>query len=393
MNIQADEITRLRPLFTDENELNDFYERHNKEKAKRGDLSTYEGLCYFGIDAGSTTTKAVLIGEDDEILYTYYASNFGSPFNSALNILKDLYSKMPPTAKIANSCVTGYGEGLIKTALNIDMGEIETIAHYKAAEKFLPGVEFILDIGGQDMKCLKVSDGVIHNIMLNEACSSGCGSFIEAFATSLGMSVSEFAKEALSAQKPVDLGSRCTVFMNSRVKQAQKEGASVADISAGLSYSVIKNALTKVIKIRSPEQMGKKIITQGGTFLNDAILRAFEIVSEREAVRPDIAGLMGAYGCALIAKEHYIEGRESSILSVEDAEKIEVDIRKARCGKCPNNCLLTINRFSNGTRFISGNRCEEDLEHLQVHLRAFQTSISKYERLFQYKPIKDAKSR
>jgi predicted CoA-substrate-specific enzyme activase len=392
LNIQADEITRLRPLFTDENELNDFYERHNKEKAKRGDLSTYEGLCYFGIDAGSTTTKAVLIGEDDEILYTYYASNFGSPFNSALNILKDLYSKMPPTAKIANSCVTGYGEGLIKTALNIDMGEIETIAHYKAAEKFLPGVEFILDIGGQDMKCLKVSDGVIHNIMLNEACSSGCGSFIEAFATSLGMSVSEFAKEALSAQKPVDLGSRCTVFMNSRVKQAQKEGASVADISAGLSYSVIKNALTKVIKIRSPEQMGKKIITQGGTFLNDAILRAFEIVSEREAVRPDIAGLMGAYGCALIAKEHYIEGRESSILSVEDAEKIEVDIRKARCGKCPNNCLLTINRFSNGTRFISGNRCERGLGASASSSTSLPNLYKyKYERLFQYKPIKDAK--
>lgn len=392
LNIQADEITRLRPLFTDENELNDFYERHNKEKAKRGDLSTYEGLCYFGIDAGSTTTKAVLIGEDDEILYTYYASNFGSPFNSALNILKDLYGKMPPTAKIANSCVTGYGEGLIKTALNIDMGEIETIAHYKAAEKFLPGVEFILDIGGQDMKCLKVSDGVIHNIMLNEACSSGCGSFIEAFATSLGMSVSEFAKEALSAQKPVDLGSRCTVFMNSRVKQAQKEGASVADISAGLSYSVIKNALTKVIKIRSPEQMGKKIITQGGTFLNDAILRAFEIVSEREAVRPDIAGLMGAYGCALIAKEHYIEGRESSILSVEDAEKIEVDIRKARCGKCPNNCLLTINRFSNGTRFISGNRCERGLGASASSSTSLPNLYKyKYERLFQYEPIKDAK--
>ncbi|NLN05977.1 MAG: 2-hydroxyglutaryl-CoA dehydratase, partial [Clostridiaceae bacterium] len=344
------------------------------------------------IDAGSTTTKAVLIGEDDEILYTYYASNFGSPFNSALNILKDLYSKMPPTAKIARSCVTGYGEGLIKTALKIDMGEIETIAHYKAAEKFLSGVEFILDIGGQDMKCLKVSDGVIHNIMLNEACSSGCGSFIEAFATSLGMSVSDFAKEALKARKPVDLVSRCTVFMDSRVKLAQKEGASVADISAGLSYSVIKNALTKVIKIRSPEQMGKKIITQGGTFLNDAILRAFEIVSEREAVRPDIAGLMGAYGCALIAKEHYVEGSRSTILSVEEAEKIEVDIRKARCGKCTNNCLLTINRFSNGSRFISGNRCERGLGESSSSSSSLPNLYKyKYERLFQYEPIKDAK--
>ncbi len=271
----------------------------------RRELASYEGNCYLGIDAGSTTTKVTLIDEEGAILYSHYGSNEGNPLTLVRKILKHIYSILPIGVTILNSAVTGYGEGLIMAALKVDIGEIETIAHYKAAESFMPGVDFILDIGGQDMKCLKIKDGVIDSIMLNEACSSGCGSFIETFAHSLNMEVSEFAEVALSAKSPVDLGSRCTVFMNSRVKQAQKEGASVGDISAGLSYSVIKNALLKVIKIRDPKDMGKKIIVQGGTFYNDAVLRAFEIISGREAVRPDIAGLMGAFGAALIAKERY----------------------------------------------------------------------------------------
>lgn len=397
--IESDEIGRLQPLFNNEDELKSFKERHAKNKAPRGDLRTYSGNCYLGIDAGSTTTKAVVMGENDELLYTWYASNFGSPFNSALKILKDIYSMLPETANIAYSAVTGYGEGLIKTALGMDIGEIETIAHYKAAEKFLPGVDFILDIGGQDMKCLKIKDGVIQSIMLNEACSSGCGSFIEAFATSLAIDVNTFAEEALRAKKPVDLGSRCTVFMNSRVKQAQKEGAGVDDISAGLSYSVIKNALTKVIKIKTPEEMGEKLIVQGGTFYNDAILRCFEIISEREAVRPDIAGLMGAYGCALIAKNAYNSSEikpKTSLLTLEQAENIKSDIRKARCGKCPNNCLLTINKFSDGKIFVSGNRCEKgDVSSKNTDNTEIREKLNlysyKYKRLFEYyKPIDNA---
>ncbi|MDR0287903.1 MAG: acyl-CoA dehydratase activase-related protein, partial [Clostridiales bacterium] len=389
LNVESDEIARLRPLFMNEEEKQAFYDRHSKDKVKRGELSAYSGNCFFGIDAGSTTTKAVLIGGDGELLYSWYGSNFGSPFQSALTILKDVYSKLPETAKIAYSAVTGYGEGLIKSSLGVDIGEIETIAHYKAADYFLPGVDFILDIGGQDMKCLKTKDGVIDGIMLNEACSSGCGSFIEAFATSLSMDVTTFSKEALMAAKPVDLGSRCTVFMNSRVKQAQKEGASVGDISAGLSYSVIKNALTKVIKIKSPEEMGNKIIVQGGTFYNDAILRCFELISGREAVRPDIAGLMGAYGCALIARERFAAdtSKKSTLVSLYDAEHLEVKITKARCGKCQNNCLLTISKFSNGSRFISGNRCEKGEGTDKGNDKIPNLFDYKYKRLFGYEPL------
>ena len=389
------EVGRLTPLFNDDEEYNDFKDRHSKAKAQRGDLRTYKGNCYLGIDAGSTTTKATVIGENDEILYSWYGSNFGNPFKSAAKILRDIYTIIPDEARIAYSCVTGYGEGLIKTALGVDFGEIETIAHYTAAEKFLPGVDFILDIGGQDMKCLKIKNGVIQSIMLNEACSSGCGSFIEAFATSLSLDVSTFASEAMKSKSPVDLGSRCTVFMNSRVKQAQKEGASVADISAGLSFSVIKNALTKVIKIKTPEEMGEKLIVQGGTFLNDAILRCFEIVSERQAVRPDIAGLMGAYGCSLIARRKYMENTEycSTLLGREATDKISCDIKRVRCGKCTNNCLLTINCFSNGSRFITGNRCErgslkenDSIKEVE-DLNLFKY---KYSRLFEYyKPLSE----
>lgn len=301
----TNEVERLKALFEDEEEYNEFKLRHDKNKVKRNELSTYSGNCYLGIDAGSTTTKVALIDEEGSILYSHYGSNGGSPLNSTIEVLKELYDLIPDSTRIVNSAVTGYGEDLLKTALKIDIGEIETVAHYKAAQFFEPEVDFILDIGGQDMKCIQIKNKVIDSILLNEACSSGCGSFIETFAHSLNFNIKDFAESALKAEKPVDLGSRCTVFMNSRVKQAQKEGATVGDISAGISYSVIKNALFKVIKIRSPKDMGKKIVVQGGTFYNNAVLRTFEILSEREVIRPDVAGIMGAFGCALIARERY----------------------------------------------------------------------------------------
>ncbi len=356
--VAVHEIERLSPLFRDEIELGEFNRRHSKHTVKRKELASHHGPCFLGIDAGSTTTKLALTDSEGALLYYHYGSNRGSPLKSVIKEMKKLYGKMPAGTYIANSTVTGYGEGLIKAALNVDLGEIETIAHYKAAEHFLPGVEFILDIGGQDMKCMQVKNGVIDNIMLNEACSSGCGSFIETFANSLNMEVEAFAKEALLAKNPVDLGSRCTVFINSRVKQAQKEGATVGDISAGLSYSVIKNALMKVIKIRDPKEIGKKIIVQGGTFYNTAVLRSFELISGREAIRPDIAGIMGAYGAALIAGERSAEGQKSGIMGVTDLESFRTEITMQRCGKCSNNCLLTINNFADGRVFVSGNRCE-----------------------------------
>lgn len=382
------EVQRLRALFMDEQEYEAFTKRHQSNKAKRKSIKDFHGNCFLGIDAGSTTTKAVLIDEKGTILYTYYGSNGGSPLKSSIKILKELYSVMPRNARLRNSTVTGYGEALLKAALSVDIGEIETIAHYKAAEFFLPGVDFILDIGGQDMKCLRIKDGVIDSILLNEACSSGCGSFIETFAHSLNLSVEEFAQAALKAEKPVDLGSRCTVFMNSRVKQAQKEGATVGDISAGLSYSVIKNALLKVIKIRNPKEMGEKIIVQGGTFYNDAILRAFELVSEREAVRPDIAGLMGAFGAALIAKERYVEGKVSTLLSGERVNSFNVETSMRRCGLCGNNCLLTINKFNDKKEFISGNRCERPLGLTSKKNEVPNLFDYKYKRIFNYTPLK-----
>lgn len=391
-SVTTREIQRLRPLFKDAGELEAFTARHGRSRARRRELKDFKGSCFLGIDAGSTTTKLVLIDREGALLYSDYGSNEGSPLKSAAGMLGELYRAMPDGAELASSMVTGYGENLIKAALHADEGEIETIAHYRAAENFLPGVDFILDIGGQDMKCLRIKNGVIDSIMLNEACSSGCGSFIETFAGSLKLTVGEFAKEALLAEQPVDLGSRCTVFMNSRVKQAQKEGATVGDISAGLSYSVIKNALFKVIKIRDPKELGDRIIVQGGTFLNNAVLRCFELISGREAVRPDIAGLMGAYGAALLARDRYKEGAKSSLLDGEGLAGFTFETSIRRCGLCGNNCLLTVNTFKDGGVFISGNRCEkgaggeikrEDIPNLYEY---------KYKRLFKYRPLELAKA-
>lgn len=386
-NMSKAESSRLEPLFSNKGEYEEFRLRHNTSSVKRRELSTFEGECYLGIDAGSTTTKIALIDSIGSLLYTYYGSNEGSPLKSTIKVLKELYSLLPQKAKIANATVTGYGEGLLKAALHIDIGEIETIAHYKAAEFFCPGVDFILDIGGQDMKCLKIKDGIIESILLNEACSSGCGSFLDTFASSLGMSIEDFASEAVASEKPVDLGSRCTVFMNSRVKQAQKEGAAVSDISAGLSYSVIKNALFKVIKVRNPKEMGEKIVVQGGTFYNDAVLRSFEILSEREAIRPDIAGIMGAFGAALISRERYERAAETSLLAESQLDKFAVETGISRCGLCSNNCLLTINKFGNRERFVSGNRCERGAGKQKEHSRLPNLFDYKYERLFKYEPL------
>ncbi len=348
----------MAPLFKDANELQLFRERHAAKQVARGELASFAGDCYLGIDAGSTTSKAVLIDAEGRLLYSFYANNQGSSLDSAVQMLTDLYSHLPAGASISNSVVTGYGEGLLKAALQIDAGEVETVAHYTAAEYFNPGVDLILDIGGQDMKCLKINNGVIVNILLNEACSSGCGSFIEGFAHSMNIPVEEFAQLALNASSPADLGSRCTVFMNSKVKQAQKDGATVEDISAGLAYSVIKNALFKVIKIRNPRDLGDKIVVQGGTFQNDAILRSFELISEREVVRPDIAGLMGAFGAALIARDRS-SSQPSSLLSQEQLNLFSIRTSMRNCAGCVNSCQLTVNNFPDGKRFISGNRCEK----------------------------------
>ena len=295
----------LKPLFVTDSEYEEFKERHNKDVVKKGDLKNYHGDCFIGIDAGSTTTKLVVTDNEGTLLYSLYESNGGNPLRSVMGMLKKLYAVIPKDAKIRCSGVTGYGESLIKTALNVDLNEIETIAHYTAAKKFMPDVTSIVDIGGQDMKYIKLKNNSIENIMLNEACSSGCGSFIETFAKSLGLSIEEFVQSALESRNPVDLGSRCTVFMNSKIKQAQKEGYSVGDISAGLSYSVIKNAIQKVMKIRDMKVLGDHIVVQGGTFYNDAVLRAFELLVGKNVIRPDIAGLMGAYGVALLAQEQY----------------------------------------------------------------------------------------
>ncbi|SCJ82218.1 2-hydroxyglutaryl-CoA dehydratase component A [uncultured Eubacterium sp.] len=386
---QMAETKHIEPLFKDKDEFNAFMMRHNQHKIRRKDIRKAKEETFLGIDAGSTTTKATLIDSEKNLLYSFYRSNEGNPVEATRTMLKELYSQLPDNAIIANTCVTGYGEGLIKAAFKADLGEIETMAHYKAAEAFLPGVDFILDIGGQDMKCMKIKDGAIYNIMLNEACSSGCGSFLETYAKSVNLDPDAFAEEALFADNPVDLGTRCTVFMNSKVKQAQKEGASIGDISAGLSYSVIKNALYKVIKLRNTDEAGDKIVVQGGTFMNNAVLRSIEKIIGKNVVRPDIAGLMGAYGSALIAMENYVEGTESSILTREELNDFSVEHTNGRCNGCENRCILTINKFSDGSKFVTGNRCEKGAGGAQHANKLPNLYEYKLQRLFGYKPISD----
>lgn len=381
----------IEPLFVDQEDYDKFRARHGKDTVKRRELKDALGPLYLGIDAGSTTTKSVLIDGDGYLLYSFYCSNEGNPVNAVKKMLDELYSLMPAGAYIAYTVTTGYGEGLIKAAFNADYGEIETMAHFRAAKYFMPEVDSILDIGGQDMKYMKIQDGAIYSIMLNEACSSGCGSFLETYAKSVDLTTQEFAKEALFAKNPVDLGTRCTVFMNSKVKQAQKEGAAIGDISAGLSYSVIRNALYKVIKLRNSDEAGKNIVAQGGTFMNDAVLRAFEKIVGRDVIRPDIAGLMGAYGCALIAleraKDRPDEDAVSSLLSREELESFTVMHTNGRCGGCENRCILTINTFSDGSRFITGNRCEKGSGQKTSHNDLPDLYEYKNKRLFDYEPL------
>lgn len=382
------EVKRMQPLFKDEADYKEFTDRHDQYKVRRGDLATYEGNVFLGIDAGSTTTKVALVGEDGSLLYSFYSSNNGSPLATAISSIKEIKSLLPDSAKIAYSCSTGYGEALLKAAFMLDEGEVETISHYYAAAFFDPSVDCILDIGGQDMKCIRIKDGTVDSVQLNEACSSGCGSFIETFAKSLNYSVQDFAKAALFAQNPVDLGTRCTVFMNSNVKQAQKEGASVADISAGLAYSVIKNALFKVIKITSAGDLGKNVVVQGGTFYNDAVLRSFERISGCNAVRPDIAGIMGAFGAALIARERYMHRpHETTMLSLDDMINLTYTTTMSRCRGCVNHCVLTINRFEGGRQYISGNRCERGLGVEKAKRDIPNLFTWKYHRLFDYEPL------
>ena len=381
------EVDRMEPLFASKEDYAVFNRRQSQYNIQTSELSRYKGNCYLGIDAGSTTTKAALVGEDGSLLYSFYSNNNGNPLATSIKAIQEIYSQLPTGAKIAYSCSTGYGEALIKAALMLDEGEVETVSHYYAAAFFDPEVDCILDIGGQDMKCIKIKDQAVDSVQLNEACSSGCGSFIETFAKSLNYSVQDFAKAALFAQNPIDLGTRCTVFMNSKVKQAQKEGASVADISAGLAYSVIKNALYKVIKVSDASELGQHIVVQGGTFYNDAVLRAFEKIAECEAIRPDIAGIMGAFGAALIARERYDKSKVSSMLPIEKINTLEYRTTMANCKGCTNNCRLTINKFSGGRQFISGNRCERGIgkEKNKEHIPNLYDY--KYKKLFSYVPL------
>ena len=380
------EMPRLEPLFRDEEEYRLFKERHGKAILKKTNLKNYSGNAYLGIDAGSTTTKLALIGESGELLYSFYSSNDGNPIKTAKRAISELNAVLPESVTIARSCSTGYGEALLKSAFSLDEGEVETIAHCTAASFFDPEVDCVLDIGGQDMKCIKLKGGAVDTILLNEACSSGCGSFIENFANSLGLRVEDFAKEALFAKNPVDLGTRCTVFMNSNVKQAQKEGATVSDISAGLAYSVVKNALYKVIKLSDARDLGSHIVVQGGTFHNKAVLRALEKIAGATTTCPDISGLMGAFGAALIAKKHYT-GAPSSMLSLEEIENLEYSSTGVRCGGCANNCMLTVNKFPGGRRHITGNRCEKGLGKQDGAKKGENLFEYKRKRIFNYEPI------
>ena len=383
------EVARLAPLFADKKEYENFLERQNRYKVMRSDLASYSGNVFLGIDAGSTTTKTALITEDGSLLYSFYSNNDGSPLGTCIRSIREIDSLLPDTAHIVRACSTGYGEALIKAALMLDDGEVETVAHYKAAAFFNPDVDCILDIGGQDMKCIKIKNHSVDSVQLNEACSSGCGSFIETFAKSLNYTVSDFAEAALFAEHPIDLGTRCTVFMNSKVKQAQKEGASVADISAGLAYSVIKNALFKVIKVSDASSLGHNIVVQGGTFYNDAVLKSFETIAGCEAIRPDIAGIMGAFGAALIARENYENGYQTTMLSIKQIEQLKYETSMAKCKGCTNSCRLTINRFSGGRQFISGNRCERGLGKEKKNTGIPNLFEYKLKRVFDYEPLEE----
>ena len=381
------EVERMEPLFADKAAYQEFVERHSKHHVITGDLQSYQGKAFLGIDAGSTTTKIALVGEDGSLLYSFYSSNDGSPLKTAIRSLKEIYSLLPEGVEIVRSCSTGYGEALMKAAFLLDDGEVETVAHYYAAAFFDPSVDCILDIGGQDMKCIKIKNQTVDSVQLNEACSSGCGSFIETFAKSLNYTVQDFAQAALFAEHPIDLGTRCTVFMNSKVKQAQKEGASVADISAGLAYSVIKNALFKVIKVSDASELGKNIVVQGGTFYNDAVLRSFEKIADCQAIRPDIAGIMGAFGAALIAREHYEDGYVTTMLDYQKICDLQFETSMAKCKGCTNNCRLTINKFSGGRQFISGNRCERGIGGQKNAHNVPNLYEYKLHRLFSYESL------
>jgi predicted CoA-substrate-specific enzyme activase len=374
-----EETIRLPALFNSQKDYEKFHSRHNSIKAEYANISTTSGDLFLGIDAGSTTTKAVLADTNSRILATWYGTNEGDPINAVLKIITDIYSQIPTDSYIRRACVTGYGETILKAALGIDDGEVETLAHFRAAKYFVPDVSFILDIGGQDIKCIGIKNGKIDKIILNEACSSGCGSFLETFAGSLGYDIVSFAKEALFAKSPIDLGTRCTVFMNSKVKQAQKENASVADISAGLAYSVAKNALYKVLKITDFNELGKNVMVQGGTFNNPAVLRALEFLIDREVYRTDIAGMMGAFGASLIAKEKAAKKPEkliSGIISRNDLTKFKMESKLKRCPGCSNKCLLAVHSFPDNRIFVSGNKCEKGPSKFAVELSNSTNSTS-----------------
>ncbi|MGN0347393.1 MAG: acyl-CoA dehydratase activase-related protein [Lachnospiraceae bacterium] len=381
------EVARLEPLFENEKAYDDFQKRHSSHCVKKSNLEDYHGDCFLGIDAGSTTTKIALIDTDGNLLYSFYDNNNGSPLETAIRSLKEIFTLLPKDAHIVRSCSTGYGEALMKAAFLLDDGQVETIAHYYAAAFFNPKVDCILDIGGQDMKCIKIKNQSVDSVQLNEACSSGCGSFIETFAKSLNYSVQDFAKAALFAKHPIDLGTRCTVFMNSKVKQAQKEGAEVSDISAGLAYSVIKNALFKVIKVSDATELGENIVVQGGTFYNDAVLRSFEKIANCSVIRPDIAGIMGAFGAALYARENYECGYQTTMLNETQINELQYSTAMTKCRGCTNNCRLTINKFSGGRQYISGNRCERGLGKQKNENNVPNLFDYKLKRVFNYEPL------
>lgn len=373
------------PLFKDEEDYKKFSDRHAKATVLQKELKGYKGKAYVGMDAGSTTVKGVVLNDDGELLYSKYLPSKGNPVEIIKGFLEEVYA-INPEINIVSSAVTGYGEEIIKNAFDVDYGIVETIAHFTAAKYFMPDVEFIIDIGGQDIKCFKIHNGAIDNIFLNEACSSGCGSFLQTFANALGYEISDFAKLGLFAKRPVDLGSRCTVFMNSSVKQAQKDGATIEDISAGLSLSVVKNALYKVIRASSPDELGKRVVVQGGTFLNDAVLRAFEQEMGVEVVRPNIAGLMGAYGAALYSKNKSKGNGKSKLANKETLKNFVHDIKVTNCGMCSNNCRLTINSFGGGRRFIAGNRCERPITKKSQSNELNMYAV-KLKMLEEYKPV------